>query len=185
LYKITDLYVNNTPVDYFRNLVSDFNKECTDNYYLGLINNQNASLERLKKGKPAPVFTFPDKAGRQVSLSDFMGKLVFIDVWNSNCSPCFKEFPVIDKLISKYSDKEIVFIGISFDSDGTLWEKTIKTKDLKGVQLFANGWNSQFGKDYMIWSNPRFILIDKEGNFISSRAPKPSENIDSLIEQNL
>jgi peroxiredoxin len=185
LYKIMEFYVNDTPVDYARNLVFDFNKECTDKNYKELINNSYKALEKLRKGMPAPEFTFPDTAGRQVSLSDFRGRLVYIDVWNSNCSPCFREFPVLDQLICKYRGEEIAFIGISYDSDKTLWKKTMKAKDLKGVQLFANGWNSQFGKDYMVWSNPRFILIDRNGNFISARAPKPSENIDTLVEQNL
>jgi peroxiredoxin len=185
LYKIIDLYINDTPVDYSRNLVFDFNKECTDNNYKELISNSYIAHEKLKKGMPAPEFTFPDTAGRQVSLSDFRGRLVFIDVWNSNCSPCFKEFPVLEQLIRKYRGEEIVFVGISYDSDETLWKKTMKAKDLKGVQLLANGWDSRFGKDYMVWSNPRFILIDRNGNFISARAPKPSENADSLIEQNL
>jgi peroxiredoxin len=185
LYKIMEFYVNDTPVDYSRNLVFDFNKECTNNNYKELINNAYTALEKLKKGMPAPGFTFPDSAGRQVSLSDFRGRLVLIDVWNSNCSPCFKEFSITEQLIRKYRGKEIVFIGISYDSDETQWKKTMKAKDLKGVQLFANGWNSRFGKDYMVWSNPRFILIDRNGNFISARAPNPSENADALIEQNL
>jgi peroxiredoxin len=185
LYKIMESYVNDTPIDYSRDLVFDFNKECTDNNYKELINDFYTALEKLKKGMPAPEFTFPDTAGRLVSLSDFRRRLVFIDIWNSNCSPCFKEFPVMEQLIRKYRGEEIVFVGISYDSDETLWKKTIKAKDLKGVQLFANGWNSRFGKDYKVWSNPRFILIDRNGNFISARAPKPSANADMLIEQNL
>jgi thiol-disulfide isomerase/thioredoxin len=185
LYKIIDYYVNDTPIDHSRSLVSVFNKDCTDDHYLGSINNLCRKLDRLKKGMAAPGFTFPDIAGRKVSLSDFGGKLVLIDVWNSNCSPCFKEFPLMEQLINKYRGKEIVFIGISFDPDEILWKKTMKVKNLKGVQLFANGWDSQFGRDYMVWSNPRFILIDRNANFISARAPKSSENLDSLIEQNL
>ena len=185
LYKIIDYYLNDTPIDYSRNLVIDFNKECTDNNYKALINNAYTALEKLKKGMPSPEFTFPDAAGRMVSLSDFRGRLVFIDVWNSKCSPCFKEFYFIEQLIKKYRGKEIVFIGISYDSDEILWRNTMKSKDLKGVQLFANGWDSQFAKDYMVWSNPRFILIDRNGNFISARAPEPSGGIDEIIRQNL
>jgi peroxiredoxin len=185
LYKIIDSYVNDTPIDYPGDLISDFDRDCTNSYYKELINKSYASIEKLKKGMPAPEFTFPDKTGKKVALSDFRGKLVYIDVWNSNCSPCFKEFPAMEKLINKYNGTEIVFIGISYDSDETLWKTTMKVRKLKGVQLFADGWNTQFGKDYLVWSNPRFILIDKNGNFISARAPKPSENADTLIKQNL
>ena len=35
----------------------------------------------LKEGRPAPDFTFPDLDGRKVSLSDFRGKVVLVNIW--------------------------------------------------------------------------------------------------------
>ncbi len=64
-------------------------------------------------------------------------------------------------------------------------EKTIESKALKGIQLFANGWNTQFGKDYLVYSNPRFILIDKNGKIINVKAPKPSGNIEDIMNNYL
>jgi len=54
---------------------------------------------------------------------------------------------------------------------------------LKGKQHFAIGWNHQFGKDYLVYLSLRFILIDKDHNFIDAKAPKPSENIEGIINQ--
>jgi len=185
LYRIMDVHLSETPINELGKLIDDFNNNCLNKKYKEKINNYYSRLEKLKFGMPAPNFSFPDKSGKKVFLSDFKGKLVYIDIWNSNCSPCFKEFPALEELIENHNDQDIVFIGISYDSNETVWKKTMKKKKLKGVQLFASGWNSQFGKDYLVYSNPRFILIDNNGNFINAKAPRPSEHIDEIIKQHI
>src|SRR5690606_31631759 len=45
----------------------------------------------LSRGKPAPGFTLTSNDGATVSLSDFQGKVVYIDFWASWCVPCRKE----------------------------------------------------------------------------------------------
>jgi len=134
---------------------------------------------------PAPDFSLPDKNGNMISLSDFKGKMVYIDVWNSTCSPCFKEFPILHELEKELHSQEIVFVGVSSDQDKTVWEKTLINKKLEGIQLFSYGENNQFQKDYLIYYNPRFILIDKNGKIVSANALRPSENIIELIKLNL
>lgn len=139
----------------------------------------NSQLLLVSKGKPAPGFSLKDTNGNVVKLSDFKGKYVYIDVWNSACFPCFKEFPLLEPLIEKY--KDIVFLGVNLDQDEGTWKKTLEAKALKGIQLFANGWNSDFGKDYFIKFNPRFILIDKDQKIYYLSAPRPSGNIDGIL----
>ncbi len=128
LYRIMDIHLNETEINKLGNLIDDFNKKCTNNKFKEKINNYYTKLNKLKSGMPAPEFTFPDRNGKEISLSDFKGKLVYIDVWNSHCSPCFKEFLFLEKLIEKDKDQEIIFIGISFDSDENLWKKPSNQK---------------------------------------------------------
>jgi len=185
LFRIMNIHLNETPINKLGNLIVSFNENCANEKYRNKINTYYLKLEKLMQGEKAPDFTLPDVNGNKVSLSDFKGNMIYIDVWNSTCSPCFKEFSSLDRLIDKYKDKNIVFIGISYDSKQEQWKRTIEKKDLKGVQLFANGWNHQFGIDYLIYSNPRFILIDSNGHFIDAKAPKPSEGIEELIIKNI
>ena len=55
------------------------------------------------KGQPAPDFALRDASGTLVKLSDFRGKVVFVNFWASWCVPCRKEMPDIQ---SVYDEKK-------------------------------------------------------------------------------
>lgn len=135
--------------------------------------------EKLVIGKPSPSFKNYESAdGKKMSLSDFKGKYVFIDVWATWCGPCKYEFPFIKELEAKYHGKNITFLSISVDrqKDKDKWKKMILKEGLGGVQLLADKEiESQFIKDYFIEGIPRFILLDPQGNLISYDTPRPSE----------
>jgi thiol-disulfide isomerase/thioredoxin len=151
-------------------LNSTFKKELTEKYEL---------LKNLVKGKPSPTFTFENIEGGVTSLEDLKGKYVYIDVWATWCGPCIAEIPALKELEKAYHNKNIEFVSISIDEykDKDKWSKMIETKGLKGIQLIADkDWSSDFVKQYAIDGIPRFILLDDEGNIISSDAPRPSDS---------
>jgi len=149
------------------------------------------ALEALpQKGNPAINFTYPDINGDNVSLSDFKGKYVYVDIWATWCGPCVYEIPFLVELEKQYHDKNIVFMSVSVDNDTNLdkWRKMIEEKDMGGVQLFASGWSSQIGNDYAISATgiPRFLLFDADGNVLDINAPRPSsEEIKALFDEML
>lgn len=129
-------------------------------------------------GKKSPNFTFEDRNGKKVSLKDFRGKYVLIDIWATWCTPCLRELPHLKKLEVTYHDKNIEFIGISVDykSEYDLWKKMLKEKELNGIQLFSdNAFDSDFVSDFGVSSIPRFILISPEGKIAESHLSKPSK----------
>lgn len=128
-------------------------------------------------GKPAIDFTYPGLDGKNVSLSDFKGKVVIVDVWATWCQPCLKEVPHMKKLEEEFHGrKDIVFLAVSVDkeSDKAKWEKMIAAEKLPGLHLFANGF-SEIAKSYDISSIPRFMVFDKKGNIVSTNSPRPSD----------
>ncbi|MDR0574059.1 MAG: TlpA family protein disulfide reductase [Tannerella sp.] len=137
------------------------------------------ALNDAKDGAPAIDFKFPDKNGKQVALSDFKGKLVYIDIWATWCGPCKQELPHLKKLEAEYHDKNIVFLSVSTDAskDYQKWKDYLVKEDLKGVQLFA-GDDARDGiiKPYKVAGIPRFVLVGKDGAIISSDAPRPSSS---------
>ena len=133
----------------------------------------NKYIQLLPK-ELAPQFTLPDIKGNDVSLSQFLGNYVYIDVWASWCRPCCREFPMLEKLEKHFEGKPIRFISVSIDKDEETWKKKVEKENFKGILLYA-GPESSFRKDYKINLIPHFILLDKEGRFINARMTRPSD----------
>lgn len=63
----------------------------------------------------APNFTIKDLEGNSLSLSDFEGKVVFLNFWATWCGPCKAEIPGFVEVYEKYKGKGMQIIGISLD----------------------------------------------------------------------
>ena len=143
-------------------------------------------------GKSSYNFSLPDTSGRLVSMKDFKGKVIFIDVWATWCGPCREQFPYLKEIEEEYKDnQDIVFLGISLDKlkDKQKWLKAIQKEKLPGIQLLDD-FGKSFGQKYDISAIPRFLLIDKEGKWIEIRCPKPEAKeelkryLDKALEEN-
>ena len=144
-------------------------------------------LYDTKAGGQAADFTYPDVDGKMVSLSDFKGKVVLVDVWATWCGPCRQQIPYLKKLEEEMHGTDVVFGGVSVDEskDKQKWLDFIKTEGLKGVQLLAGGW-SKITKDYKITGIPRFMVFDKKGNIVSVDVPRPSSpELKKMLENEL
>jgi thiol-disulfide isomerase/thioredoxin len=163
-------------VEAFYKLYSDNSNNDKNN---AIIKEKYDKLTGLSKGKPSPKFVdYRNHAGGTTSLDDLKGKYTYIDVWATWCGPCIREIPALKKVEADYHNKNIQFVSVSIDKekDFETWKTMVNEKELGGVQLFAdNDWNSKFVKDYEIQGIPRFILIDPNGNIVSSNAPRPSD----------
>lgn len=138
---------------------------------------ESKESEKNVKGEISPEFSYENIEGKLISLSDFKGKYIYIDVWATWCAPCVKQIPYLKKLEEHFKNKDIVFISISVDKKKMKknWKNYVQKKQLGGVQLFAdNSFDSDFMNAYDVSSIPRFILIDIEGNIIDAKAPRPS-----------
>lgn len=168
-------------------IVTYFSKYLTTESHHRRMDELSAKLYVGFKGAKAANFTYPDRNGELVSLSDFKGKVVVVDVWATWCGPCRGEIPSLVKLEEEMHGKDVVFIGVSVDvkKDHKKWLEVLDKEGLKGVQLFADGW-SQIVKDYKIKGIPRFMVFDREGKVVSSDAPRPSDPaLKALLEAEL
>jgi thiol-disulfide isomerase/thioredoxin len=139
-------------------------------------------LVDTKGGSAAINFSFADVNGNRTTLRDLKGKVVLLDLWATWCIPCKQEEPYWDKLNEWYAGKDVAFVGISVDKDKAAWEKHLKEKQLKGIQLHAGPGNN-ISLAYKVNGIPRYILIDKKGNLIADDGPRPSnENLKKLLD---
>ena len=138
-----------------------------------------------KKGEPWIDFTYPNIDGDSVSLSDFKGSVVYVDIWATWCGPCLQELPFLIQLASDYSSTDIVFLSVAIQSeaDKSIWENMINNDCIEGIDCMAgvqlvstNNFASKICDDYAINGIPRFMLFDKNGNIINLEAPRPSSS---------
>lgn len=140
-------------------------------------NQFEANLGKFRPGADAINFTYPDAFGKLVSLSDFKGKVVLVDVWATWCGPCVKEIPYLKALEKEFHNKDVVFLSVSIDEkkDEGKWKKFIVDSELGGIQLLAGGGGTLISKAYHISGIPRFMLFDKNGKIIEIDAARPSD----------
>jgi thiol-disulfide isomerase/thioredoxin len=65
--------------------------------------------------KPVPELTFLDADGNEVSLADFQGKLVVLNLWATWCAPCRREMPSLARLQAKHGGDGLEVIALSLD----------------------------------------------------------------------
>jgi len=130
----------------------------------------------LAAGSPAPQFTLESIEGKKVSLSDFKGKVVYLDFWATWCGPCKQQLPHSKVLKEQFAGKDVVFMYVSTDKDRTQWENYVKKEALPGVQLIATGADAQrIGEVYQVRGIPKYFIIDRNGNIANSKPRRPSE----------
>lgn len=162
-------------IDNIDSVLIDYRKLQTDTEKYSELEDLAIEMKRFQPGNKALDFSYPNANGDTLSLSDFIGSYVYVDVWATWCGPCKREIPFLKELEHDYAEKNIQFIGVSVDEekDRQAWLNMIEEKEMGGIQLFASGW-SQITKDYKINGIPRFMLFDPEGNIVDIRATRPS-----------
>ena len=68
-------------------------------------------------GQQAPDFSIKDQAGNAVKLSDYRGKVVFLNIWGTWCVGCVEEMPSMETLYQKFKDRKFEMMAITIDND--------------------------------------------------------------------
>ena len=73
-------------------------------------------VDRSRKGDAAPDSVFKDPDGGDISLAEFKGTPVLVNLWATWCAPCVKELPTLDRLAeSRATAGDLGVIAISQD----------------------------------------------------------------------
>lgn len=130
-------------------------------------------------------FQKPD--GTQVSISDYKGKLVFIDIWATWCAPCIAEMPFLKRIEHGMEGDDIVFLSVSGDKIETSWQNFLTKNNSTGEQLWmpdgtSNPFFSQIGSSGI----PRFLILDKAGKMLNPKCYlRPSNPVLSIYLKEL
>jgi thiol-disulfide isomerase/thioredoxin len=65
--------------------------------------------------EPVPELSFLDGDGNQLSLADFRGKVVVLNLWATWCAPCRHEMPGLDRLQAEHGGPDLHVLALSLD----------------------------------------------------------------------
>ena len=116
---------------------------------------------------PTPVVNFLDGREKELTLSNFAGKHILVNIWAKWCPPCKKEMPSLDRLQGKLgenADLQIVAISvdpISFEQIQAFYSVI----GIKNLALFK-GDESEIMQKLRVPGLPTSVLLDHAGQEI-------------------
>jgi thiol-disulfide isomerase/thioredoxin len=140
--------------------------------------NANAS----EVGEPAPQFTLPSLLQDQpTSLTQFSGKVIYLDFWASWCAPCRTSFPLLNKLYQKLKDQGFEVVAINLDEDKANAEKFLK--DFPVTFTISRDSKGEWADKYVVESMPTSFIIDKQGVIQNIHHGFASDDINELEQK--
>jgi|TARA_B110000240_G_scaffold168121_1_gene190349 cytochrome c biogenesis protein CcmG/thiol:disulfide interchange protein DsbE len=110
----------------------------------------------------APEFELPTLQGGKIKLSDYRGKVLFINFWATWCATCKVEMPSMEKLYQRFREYDFEMLTISVDKDLSLISPFIKEYNLSFPVLLDP--DSKVAKrDYKTTGVPETFVVDKNG----------------------
>ena len=64
---------------------------------------------------PLLAISLPDDEGTQQALSQWRGKVLFVNFWATWCAPCREEMPLFVKAQASHGGRGLQFVGIAVD----------------------------------------------------------------------
>lgn len=165
---------------------NSLSKNYTETETVSLSNSDETSKQSEvteQQKNTASDFTVVDYNGKQTKLSDKIGKPVVVNFWASWCGPCKSEFPAFENAYQQYgNDVEFMMVNLT---DG--YQETISSAksfiDEQGY-TFPVYYDTTMSASnaYGIYSIPKTLFIDKDGNIVQNRTGAMSEE---TLEQNI
>jgi thiol-disulfide isomerase/thioredoxin len=119
------------------------------------------TIDRSHQGETAPAASFTAPDGKAVTLADFKGKPLLLNLWATWCAPCVREMPTLDRLAAREAGKLQVLV-VSQDLEGA--EKVtpfFQKAQFKALQPYLDtqvGLSTHYGVNL-----PTTILYDSQG----------------------
>lgn len=150
----------------------------------------------VKELPPAPDFTLTDQKGQEHKLSDYRGKVVFLNFWATWCGPCQQEMPDIQELYENYNQNndDLVILGVAnprsaeYPNNQDITQEEITQFLSSGNYTYPTVMDttgSVFAA-YGITSFPTTFMIDRDGNvfgYVSGTLTRSM--MDSIIQQTM
>ena len=138
----------------------------------------------IRRGGVAPDFTLEDLSGNKVSLSDYRGRLVLVNIWASWCPPCRSEMPELQRAYEATGADGLVILAVN----------ALNQDDLNDVQAFAAEQNLTFPilldsegavtVAYRAGTLPTSVFVDRTGKiYLVQIGPMTQQFVESVVRE--
>jgi peroxiredoxin len=116
------------------------------------------------QGQTAPAFALHDDDGSPVSLTDYRGKIVVMNLWASWCPPCRAEMPDLQRLSDAYAGRGIAIVGVN---EGESAQRARAFANALGIRFPI--WlddRQQYGRVYGALGLPTTVIVGRDGRVV-------------------
>ena len=124
----------------------------------------NMSVIKVPPTKDPVRINLKDLNGSNISLSDFNGKIVFLNFWTTWCPTCRIEMPSMEKLHQKLKNKDFAMVTINLQESASQVKAFFKEFKLTFTALMDS--NGEVGASFGIRAIPTTYILDKTGRII-------------------
>ena len=123
-------------------------------------------IELVSVGSSAPPFRAKDLAtGRAVTLADYRGKVVLLNVWATWCAPCRVEMPSMERLYRRLGGPDFRVVAVSID-EGDDSVVTAFARELGLTFDILHDATAAIKLDYQATGVPESWVINRDGVII-------------------
>ena len=115
-------------------------------------------------GTPARSFPARDLAGKDVSLADYRGKVVLLNLWASWCTPCRQEMPALEQLYRENRARGLVVLGVDQGESKEAATAFVREHGVTFDVLLDE--EQQYGRAYAAVGLPTTLVIDRSGRIV-------------------
>jgi thiol-disulfide isomerase/thioredoxin len=116
-----------------------------------------------------PEVRFQDDQGRDLTLGDFRGRVVVLNVWATWCVPCRKEMPTLDRLQARLGGKNFLVVALSLDRKGVEAVRGFYQEvGVENLAIYVDP-SGQGSHALAIPGVPTTLLIDREGREVARK----------------
>jgi thiol-disulfide isomerase/thioredoxin len=112
-------------------------------------------------GAPAPVFTLQDDRGASVSLANYRGKVVVLNLWASWCPPCRAEMPDLQRLSAAYASRGVAVVGVNEGESPQRASDFARSLGI-GFPIWIDS-QQQYGRVLAALGMPTTTILDRNG----------------------
>jgi thiol-disulfide isomerase/thioredoxin len=110
---------------------------------------------------PPDCVLSPIGENKKTSLSQYKGKVVYVDFWASWCGPCAQSFPFLNQMHQQFKDKGLEIVGVNLDENPEDAKSFLTTHPASFT--IVEDISKQCPKAFDVKAMPSSYIIDRKG----------------------